>query len=296
LRPNKLLTIGIALVCVVIILVGIWYVTLEEKPDKEISLTISMTRQNHIEGDPINLTYQLYHNHDQIINVTTFWFPYTVSIDLFNTSGDQLLYIIPSYLPDISEPLLMDPGTPETGTLDLFYTFNSLVPDRYTVRLNYSNYHSIEGDFHPLNGTNHYSNTLTFTVEEPPLPGHVSFALPGNETFEIFCEIADTPSEQAEGLMYRVDMPQDEGMLFVFDPPRTTSFWMKNTLIPLDMIFIDENCVVTNVEEAIVETGVPDSQLIRYHSDGTVKYVLEINQGLAAANGIDAGIVTTITY
>ena len=71
---------------------------------------------------------------------------------------------------------------------------------------------------------------------------------------------------------------------------------MKNTLIPLDMIFIDENGFVTNVEEADVEPGVPDNQLTRYSSAGPIKWVLEVNQGLAAANGIHTGTYVNITY
>ena len=59
----------------------------------------------------------------------------------------------------------------------------------------------------------------------------------------ILLEVARTPAQQSMGLMYRTDLPSDRGMLFVFSPPRPVSFWMKNTLIPLDMIFVSNGVV-----------------------------------------------------
>jgi uncharacterized membrane protein (UPF0127 family) len=70
---------------------------------------------------------------------------------------------------------------------------------------------------------------------------------------------------------------------------------MKNTLIPLDIIFIDENRVVLNVEEAFVEQPeTPDGELARYRSAGPAQWVVEINQGLSAQKGITAGTVVDI--
>ncbi len=117
----------------------------------------------------------------------------------------------------------------------------------------------------------------------------VSFQVNDQEVLNVTCEIASTNEERAQGLMNRDELAEDRGMLFVYDTPTEVSFWMKNTLIPLDMIFIDENGIVVNVEEADVQTGIPDSQLTHYHSDGPVKWVVEINQGLSASHGIDAG-------
>jgi uncharacterized membrane protein (UPF0127 family) len=116
----------------------------------------------------------------------------------------------------------------------------------------------------------------------------VSFQVNGQEALNVTCEIASTHEERAQGLMYREELASDRGMLFVFDTPNEASFWMKNTLIPLDMIFIDKNGIVVNVEEADVQTSVPDSQLTHYLSDGPVKWVVEINQGLSALTGIGA--------
>ena len=97
-------------------------------------------------------------------------------------------------------------------------------------------------------------------------------------------EIADTPETQARGLMHRESLPRAAGMLFLYDGPRRVAFWMRNTLIPLDMIFMDATGTVTRVHHEAVpldETpidGGPD-----------VLAVLEINGGLARRLGIDVG-------
>lgn len=90
-------------------------------------------------------------------------------------------------------------------------------------------------------------------------------------------ELADTDAERALGLMHRASMPRFSGMLFVFPQPERAVFWMENTLIPLDMLFIDAAGVV----QSIHENAVP---LDRTPIDGGfgVQYVLEINGGMAA--------------
>ncbi|GMG84666.1 hypothetical protein LNKW23_38820 [Paralimibaculum aggregatum] len=97
-------------------------------------------------------------------------------------------------------------------------------------------------------------------------------------------EIADDPEEQARGLMFRQSLPREAGMLFVYSRPQPASFWMKNTMIPLDMIFIDDSGRVLNIA---AET-VPYSLAAR-SSEGVVRAVLEINGGLAAELGIGPG-------
>ena len=97
-------------------------------------------------------------------------------------------------------------------------------------------------------------------------------------------EIVDTPETRAQGLMYREELAPDAGMLFDFKESRTVSFWMRNTLIPLDMIFITEAGVVANVHAQARPhdpTSIP--------SDGPVMFVLEIPGGRAAELGIAAG-------
>ena len=100
--------------------------------------------------------------------------------------------------------------------------------------------------------------------------------------FEI--EVARTPAEQAYGLMYRKEMDPDHGMLFLFPSEDERSFWMKNTLIPLDMIFIKADGTI----HAIHESAVPND-LTPILSNGPVIAVLELNGGRAADLGIKAG-------
>ncbi|WP_308914946.1 DUF192 domain-containing protein [Jannaschia sp. LMIT008] len=97
-------------------------------------------------------------------------------------------------------------------------------------------------------------------------------------------ELALTAQEQARGLMFRDQMARSAGMLFVYDRVAPVAFWMRNTLIPLDMVFIDDAGIVTKVHANAVprdETPIP--------SGGPVRAVLEINGGQAAQLGIDAG-------
>lgn len=99
-------------------------------------------------------------------------------------------------------------------------------------------------------------------------------------------ELAQTPEEHATGLMHRESMETFSGMLFIYDRPRDVAFWMRNTLIPLDMIFLDETGRVTKVHANAVpldETPIP--------SEGPVRAVLEINGGLSAALGLTPGAV-----
>lgn len=97
-------------------------------------------------------------------------------------------------------------------------------------------------------------------------------------------EIADTAGERAKGLMLRPSMPAAAGMLFVYDRPQHVAFWMKNTLIPLDMVFADGSGRVTRVA---ANAKVKDLTPIEGGED--IAYVLEINGGLAARMGIAVG-------
>ncbi|RLK10707.1 DUF192 domain-containing protein [Ruegeria conchae] len=97
-------------------------------------------------------------------------------------------------------------------------------------------------------------------------------------------ELAVTPQERSRGLMFRESMPNRSGMLFIFDPPQRVAFWMKNTLIPLDMIFTDKAGTVTRVHE-----GAIPGDLTPIEGGDSVYAVLEINAGLAARYGIRPG-------
>lgn len=97
-------------------------------------------------------------------------------------------------------------------------------------------------------------------------------------------DVADDAAERSQGLMFVEQMPTMAGMLFVYDQPQRASFWMQNTLIPLDMIFAAPDGTVTRVHE----NAVP---LDRTSIDGGegVQFVLEINGGMAARLGIGEG-------
>jgi len=97
-------------------------------------------------------------------------------------------------------------------------------------------------------------------------------------------ELADTQEERAVGLMNRTEMARDHGMLFDFEQNRDVLMWMKNTILPLDMLFIRPDGVI----EAIAADTVPFSEAI-IASPGPIRYVLEINAGEAASQGILPG-------
>jgi uncharacterized protein len=105
-------------------------------------------------------------------------------------------------------------------------------------------------------------------------------------TLRFSIEVADTEEERAKGLMFRESLPQFSGMLFVYDKPQPVAFWMRNTLIPLDMLFFDGAGRLVSVHPNARphdETPIPGGADIRY--------VLEINGGLAASLGIEPGAV-----
>ncbi len=106
----------------------------------------------------------------------------------------------------------------------------------------------------------------------------------GQAQFSI--ELADTPQARGRGLMFRETLPRGAGMLFVYERPQRAAFWMKNTLIPLDMIFADRSGRVTRVHG-----GAVPGDLTPIDGGAGVFAVLEINGGLAARYGIAPGTV-----
>mgnify|MGYP005997755865 CR=1 FL=1 len=104
----------------------------------------------------------------------------------------------------------------------------------------------------------------------------------GTTQFKV--EIADTAQERAKGLMHREALPRGAGMLFVFQRPAKLAFWMRNTLIELDLLFVDETGRISHIHhraQPLDETLIP--------SKGKALAVLEINGGLASLYGITAG-------
>ncbi|MEM7732030.1 MAG: DUF192 domain-containing protein [Pseudomonadota bacterium] len=97
-------------------------------------------------------------------------------------------------------------------------------------------------------------------------------------------DVADEPEERSQGLMHVETMAQSAGMLFVYEEPQPARFWMKNTLISLDMIFADETGTVQKVHENAEPLS---ERLINGGRD--IQYVLEVNGGVAARFGIGPG-------
>ena len=112
----------------------------------------------------------------------------------------------------------------------------------------------------------------------------VEVGLPSGGMARFAVEVADDGPERAQGLMFRERMAKSAGMLFVYQRPQRASFWMKNTLIPLDMIFVDPQGRVL----AVHANAVPGDTTSIDGGTG-VKLVLEINGGLAARMGIGPG-------
>lgn len=106
----------------------------------------------------------------------------------------------------------------------------------------------------------------------------------GHPPAEVTVEIARTARQIQRGLMYREHMPPDHGMLFLMGHERIQSFWMRNTLIPLDMIFISKDMTVAGV----VANTAPLTDTPR-RVDRPSSYVLEVNAGWAAAHHVGAG-------
>ncbi len=100
----------------------------------------------------------------------------------------------------------------------------------------------------------------------------------------ITIETADTPQARETGLMFRRSMPADQGMLFDFEEARPVTMWMKNTFIPLDMLFMDSTGVVTSIKR----NAQPQS-LDLIPSGGPARYVLELNAGAADRYGAKPG-------
>lgn len=114
--------------------------------------------------------------------------------------------------------------------------------------------------------------------------GRAAFRTPDGKQVRFTIEIADDADERAQGLMHRESMSSGKGMLFIYDQQRPVSFWMENTLIPLDMLFIDETGTVVSVHEnakPLDRTPIPSGQ--------PVLMVLEINGGLARRLGLGEG-------
>lgn len=114
--------------------------------------------------------------------------------------------------------------------------------------------------------------------------------------FVVKALVADTPAKQERGLMFVTQLPEDRGMIFVFDQDQDQLFWMKNTLIDLDMVFISSDKTITSVAAEVPHsyTYTPDEEVAR--AGGYGKYVLELASQTAQKHGLVPGSKLQFAY
>lgn len=105
--------------------------------------------------------------------------------------------------------------------------------------------------------------------------------------YQIDTQVAQTPDQRSVGLMHRKEMPQHEGMLFVFEQPSVQCFWMRNTLTALTAAFLEDDGTIVNLEDMKPQSD--DSHC----STKPVRFVLEMNQGWFKKRGMQAGFKLT---
>lgn len=120
-----------------------------------------------------------------------------------------------------------------------------------------------------------------------PPPGH-AWVIFGADT--VVAEVAATPEERAEGLMYRDEVPDGTGMLFVFEDSQPRAFWMANTYVPLDVAYMDPSFRIVDI--IAMEPLVTDS----YPSDAPAMFALEVRQGWFEEQGIGIGARADIVF
>ena len=146
---------------------------------------------------------------------------------------------------------------------------------------------SVRGIPTPVTAPNSGDNPSS-TMPEPTFTKEGTLSIISSETGttikQIDIEKAENDQERAIGMMFRKTMPDSQGMLFLFDESKPQSFWMKNTFIPLDIIFIDENKKITTIHPNASpqsETSLP--------SNGNAQYVLEVRGGFCQDYGVKVG-------
>ena len=125
------------------------------------------------------------------------------------------------------------------------------------------------------------SSAIVMAQDEPQLD--LPRAKLSAGVYQITAQVAQTPNQRSTGLMFRKEMPQAEGMLFIFEQAGMQCFWMKNTLIPLTAAFVADNGEIVNLVDMKPHSAAP------HCSTKPVRYVLEMNQGWFAKKSIKAG-------
>lgn len=121
-------------------------------------------------------------------------------------------------------------------------------------------------------------------LAQPPKLREAKVSFPEAKDQTITVEVADSDRNRQRGLMFRTKMADDHGMIFTFDEKDNHTFWMHNTCIPLDMLYIDDDGMIVGIEE---NTPTMSDDTFEVGCDS--KYVLEVNAGWTRAHGVMAG-------
>ncbi|MDE0403837.1 MAG: DUF192 domain-containing protein [Nitrospira sp.] len=146
------------------------------------------------------------------------------------------------------------------------------------------------------------TNLLAFAAQPPPPSGAGGFSgglamVSTPDGLMIYCEIADTPAKRSQGLMFRTRMAPDRGMLFTFpefQEPGYWTFWMKNTKMPLDILWLDQDGTIVHVERYVPICTRTDNLCPRYRPKTAAVQVLELGAGQAATLNLSVGTRLTI--
>lgn len=122
---------------------------------------------------------------------------------------------------------------------------------------------------------------------DPVISGLIPITIPGG--IMIHAELADTPQKRAEGLMYRKHLGADRGMLFTFLQAQPWTFWMKNTKIPLDIIWMNEKKQIVHIEQNVPICTRTDDSCPQYRPNDESLYVLELAGGRAESLKLQRG-------
>ncbi|MFB6242412.1 MAG: DUF192 domain-containing protein [Candidatus Nanosalina sp.] len=144
---------------------------------------------------------------------------------------------------------------------------------------------------HGISGEDRPSGINASRLMKVPDNGTVQavFYSDGRSTASLTLEVSNTPEERSRGLMYRRSLGKGRGMLFVWNSSEKRGFWMKNTYIPLDMIFVSGNGTVLNVEKAEPQPNTSERNLEIYRSEGPAQFVIETRKGFSATHSIEEG-------
>ncbi len=138
---------------------------------------------------------------------------------------------------------------------------------------------------------------VVFAVPKPAkesLPDTKVVFIGKEKNVSVYVEVADEQGELRKGLMYRQSLPENQGMLFVFKRTDVLRFWMKNTLIPLDMIFISPDFRIVNITRNAQPCKSDPCNI--YSSGAPARYVVEVNGGFCDRNGISEGDYVFVEY